>query len=308
MVQDSTQNGAGRPAMLAMVMLAVLLGCMALAWWISSIRQGHTDKGTQIVRRIQSDGLQSFWSGADERYYLIVQRGQPVGYFADFRGSQADDGFDGLNVHVVNVTGKRVAQYQRWHLANSGKAGWFQVRWANEVLRGQWERQSTPRVHLVDGQLVNPDEEDPQANRIQAPANYLPEDTVLLAAQLVAKDKTQAFFRAYYPEKERADSPLSSVWLLNLLYKGRQTIQVDGKGVEVDAVEVRKGVRSRETIQTFYLSPAGQVVQISSGDVVYTPTTLDRIGQLDNQAGRLLLQFAADSRMPLAIERPKGRP
>lgn len=292
--------GKSRPTLVAVIMLGIFLLSVGIAWWISVDRGQYVRQGQNIVTQIRYSKLESFWHGPAQSYYLIRQKQQVVGWRADIRVPDKGGGFEGLLMQVIHVGNRPQVHVRRWQLDSTAAQGWFQIAW----LEG-----AAPRIDLDKGYLVEDIPHNP--GKVEVPANFLPEGTLLLAARLVAQAKTQAFFKSVYINetgpRDMEQPQIANVGLTNLIYKGQETLQDGAKAIQASAVEVRLGILGKERTETIYLAPDGHVVLIARPDQTLTPTTLAELVQSDPNALRAIRQQAEEFDFNIDALRPAPR-
>ncbi len=132
-----------------------------------------------------------------------------------------------------------------------------------------------------------------------------------LAAGAVAKDKKEAFFKAVYvnetPPTQQGETPV--LGLVNMIYKGAQTVPAGGKSVEASVVEVRAGTLGKERTETLYLDSAGRVVLITKpDDESLLHVTLVELLQKFPEAKGAMESTAAQAAFDLNRLYPRPRP
>ena len=289
MFQGTTEDaGQSRPAMVAFIMLGIFLLSVGIAWWISIDREQLVREGDRIVGQIQSSKLESFWHRGEQSYYLIREKQGTVGWRAELRIPRQGGGFDGLLMQVISSGNQPQVHIRKWQLDTTATNGWFQVAW----LEG-----TEPRIILNKGYLI--EQVSPNPGKVEVPPNFLPEGTLSLAARLVAQAKGQAFFRSAYINdsgpREIEGPQTVNVGLTNLIYKGQEMVQENGKAIQANVVEVRLGILGKERTETLYLAPDGHTVLITRPGQTITPTTLGELVQIDPSALRMIQQEAFNS-------------
>jgi len=177
-----------RSGVLGVVMFAVLLVTVALAWWLTRVRLEPVHRGQEILERIRGKTLQAYW-GAEPttRWYLIIDpQGRPTGWWARLITPVAG-GFSGTLIRYLDQTEFSIEQ---WELANDASSGEYRAAGESPGLVDTVIQLKAGRVKVVRqgkrGLL--------QASA-PAPRNYIPEGMTSLALSEAARAGKAACFR-----------------------------------------------------------------------------------------------------------------
>lgn len=257
-----------RTNLLALVLLGVLLLSVLAAWQITRSMAGHKSRGEAIVQEIHK-GLGLYWKGPSLKFYLIrTEDGKDVGWQYSLRNARKDGGFDGLDMTALNG---QPWSWERYLLSQDARQGKYSA--------GQAARNSAVSIDMtidtqiqLDGEGLRASQRDPRDRRMhpsraQTPPNYLPEGTLSLAVQLVAKSKTSGFFQMILndqpPEPGTGGMDKIHFFAARIEYKGQKSFGEGGTAVDASEVVVQIGGTSKELQQTYLVGPDGTILQLT---------------------------------------------
>ncbi len=186
-----TDNIALRRSLLALAMLGVLLLATGTAWLLTRSAGTRVNAAAQIVQAIRDKHLASYW-GADERtQWMLMYANQKVMGWRVLQQRPAEEGFAGGEIEVVVQGGHVAAQAKSyWKLSDDARTGNYLSTLAagggkriTQILLGEGKVTVVQQAGMGPLKAVSP-----------APANYLPEGTMMLAALLVAQRGADAQF------------------------------------------------------------------------------------------------------------------
>jgi len=267
-----------RQALVAVVMLAVLLGSVGAAWWLVHHTAAPHRTGEEILRELRREGLGAYWSGIREQWYLRHVDGRPRGWRLVLRAPAEGGGFHGLHVfgHQAPAGQGRIIKWEKWRLNADATEGEFT---AGDVVTGRTTHLAGTDTEIrlsggmieakqvIDGILLD--------STVAAPGNYAPEGTLSLLHRLVADRRTEAAFRLVFNEEEPVGR---ETYLATAVMRYDGTAQVDGK--EARRVRVRASGRRVAEEAAYYLDAEGNVLSVIVEGFREAPASAEEVSAL----------------------------
>lgn len=189
MNETSPTQEKRRKTRLLLVLFAVLLLTVGLAWALVKAKQQPLENGARLADRLGAEGLSAHWPDRDVSWYVIEEDGHPIGMSVRGLWRRDDGGYDGLEVlQRTNTVSAAV-----WTLAPKADRGTYLGRSLQVHPRfGQVEskafvRLGDQRVRILQGGEVS--------SAARAPANYAPEGTLDLLIALAGRADRNAQFQ-----------------------------------------------------------------------------------------------------------------
>jgi hypothetical protein len=188
-----------RRSLVGLVMLAVLLASTALAWLLVRGHEAPTRRAVSILATIRSQGLGPFWSGPYERWFIVSQGRQAVGWRAVVRTVSQDGSlYEGLEVEFFR--GLARGNWAHWGI--DSKATEAAYRGGRIVSRGPLRLPPEPTtvIDFGSGRVTVSQRTDRGwlQSAADVPEAYLPQAIEPLAWRLVARERTTAKFRMVF--------------------------------------------------------------------------------------------------------------
>ena len=256
-----------RRGVLALAMLAVLLGSVGAAWWYTSTVQRRNSAGARIVSRIRGDKLPGLWGEAVKTtWYLVNIEGGVRGWQADVRGRSGKEFFAGLSV-LAGAKGE--AMTERWLLSDDATWGrYISDETAASIASGNFDteiRLEDDTVTVVQNRLQG------LTARSPAPENYLPKGTSELAVGLVAQERADAQFKMVFNERPNVGGVVH-FGTVRMTYRGHVRAQ-DGRQTS----RVRVDFSDRPYWREYLLAEDGQIVEISDPEKSWMPASQEEV-------------------------------
>jgi hypothetical protein len=188
-----------RTALLAVIMGALLLLCVALAGWLVAARGGARQEGTDVLGVIREKKLPALWGneGINLWYLWADPNGKPVGWWTRTRSPAARGYYKGKRIEQVGPLFLR----EVWQVDRAGRASQYLAR-TSAVVRQPGTRipllrqVSTTSILLRDGQVEvrRTGTQVGQLAKAAAPSNYIPEGLNDLAYYLASLGERRATF------------------------------------------------------------------------------------------------------------------
>lgn len=249
MKPSQEKSEAVRRVMLTAVMIALLAGSVALAWFVSAARRHDPQVAADILADIRQKGLDAFWGDEPFENWCVIYGpdGKAVGWYVERRLRMEDGNFVGTRVRELGGE----LSIERWMLDNQARTGKYQG--------DQWQLQ---RVR-VSGRPVQ------VSVKLPATEIYLAGETLTVRrtdGRRKIEAQTQQVPANYIPEG------MTNLFLYQAALKGRKT--------ECAMVINARAFAGREIEFTRYrVAPAGgRVVDLGIGQSVET-ITFDETGR-----------------------------
>lgn len=175
------RNGAGtHTGCLKPIMLAVLAASITVAWWVSRGGDVIVQRGVDIIQKVRSETLSSYWKSEPvTAAYLVTNReGLNTGWEISIRQATAN-GYAG----AVWVKGKDASRLEEWDVRADASAGEYEARpllgtrYPPVYIELAYDRVSVRVGGRRTGTVVTN----------QAPGNYIPVGTFEVVLRLAAK-------------------------------------------------------------------------------------------------------------------------
>ncbi|MCK4624220.1 MAG: hypothetical protein KAV00_02840 [Phycisphaerae bacterium] len=277
MTRTSTKSETARRGLLAVLMLAVLLASVSIAWLLERKSTIKAHAGAQIIGEIRAKGLKHYWPEKSQiDWFLIQSNGNTIGWKASVRvksaarpgsppldklgttlsnaeGPKSDGNFIGVDVEVVP---KQHSLHEIWTLNADATAGTYHAD-----LRSAGGKGFKTDILLNDG-MVKVVQHVRGIGSItadsRAPKNYLPKGTLHLAVRQTAEMRANAQFVMVFNERPNRDKAVE-FGTLRLRYLGSsQTRQ--GRTVRRVRMSEIRGRGKRRTL--FELDEKGKILLI----------------------------------------------
>lgn len=199
-----------RRGILAMVMLAVLLAAVGVAYLMQSYTARRGKAGAVVMAGIRANGLGHYWSNQPATHWYMVQEdGKPIGWRVQHRVATGT-GFAGISVDAFPTPrGVAMMVAARWRLSSDLTEGFYE----SFVLRNQgWVvtriELNKDQVKVTPGIMVGAApggiaqwESPRQFSLSETPGNYVPEGTLPLVIAQVAALRSQVGFSLIFDEE-----------------------------------------------------------------------------------------------------------
>ncbi|MDY6913688.1 MAG: hypothetical protein SVT52_04435 [Planctomycetota bacterium] len=241
----------------SVVLLGVLLGSVAVAWWLVRSRSGYQHRGADILAQIRSRGLDAFWKEEQAiEWFAIRSDKELIGWRAMARFRRPDKGFEGISIAFTPKGSIR--SWEHWSLnADATENNYL----AGPLLPGPAGLIPLPntRIQLADGRILVQQRIKGRKyqSHVDVPDNYLPEGMLTLAASAVAREKTSATFQLVFNETPPRRQT-TYLGLVEMEYAGQAASENNG-GCRVT---FRYSGR-RELAFTYVLGADGRVLRVS---------------------------------------------
>ncbi len=250
-------QSAGKQAMLALLMLALLGAAVAGAWVLqySAGRQGRA--GADILRRVRANGLGHYWHDEERIRWYLIQSGPVVsGWMVAVRQQPGEGVYEGYTVGFPNSAHSSAEHFtENWRL-NA------------DATRGQYEGTSQAGpiitrltiIALEPGQVtVRQGPRQPEA-RSAAPDNYIPEGALPLVIRQVVAEKADAQFKMVFDESPAAGQEVQFT-TVRIRYAGEGE-KTRGQPTYLARMSHREWGKQ---VITYQLDQAGQILSIRYG-------------------------------------------
>jgi hypothetical protein len=283
MKRTSTKSETARRGLLAVLMLVVLVGSVGIAWMLERRSDKKTEAGAQIIRHIREKGLGNYWSDKLQIDWFLVQAyGETIGWKASARGKIPNGKFVGVNMEVLP---KRSRSHEIWTLNPDATIGTYHAE--VNVTDSGWFKTD---ISLKDGMVKMRQHAGGSSTPIahsQAPENYLPEGTLYLAVQRVAKARANAQFAMVFNEQANTGNVVE-FGTLRLEYVGKKKTS-QGKDVHrVKMSEVRMGKKHK---MVYDLDEKGKILVIYGEKTQWTSADKQEVQKAFPNAPQLLQQM-----------------
>ena len=272
-----------RRGLLAVLMLVVLTGSVGIAWMLERRSDKKTEAGAQIIRQIREKGLGNYWSDKLQIDWFLVQAyGETIGWKASARGEIANEKFVGV---IIEVIPNRSHSHEIWTLNPDATIGTYHA----EVLLTDGSGYKTD-ISLKDGvvkvRLHAGGSSTPVAHS-QAPENYLPEGTLHLAVQRIAKTRANAQFAMVFNEQAIIDDVVE-FGTLRMEYVGKKK---NSQGKDVNRVEMSEVRMGRKHKIVYDLDEKGKILVIYGEKTQWTSASRQEVQKAFPNAPKLLQQM-----------------
>lgn len=259
-------------------MLAVLLLSTGGAWLLTRGAGVRVKAGEEILQAIRDKGLASYWGREERTEWMLVYTDQKVVGWRVDELRPVEGGYDGGEIEVA-VQGGHVAgqAMSNWQLSDDAHTGSY----ISNLASANGKR--ITQIRLGEGKVAT--RQQPATGAAQAvsaaPANYLPEGTMMLGALLVAQRGADAQFVQIDDAQPNQGSEVRFV-PVRMRYQGK-LMQKDGSEV-YEIVLTRPGAS-----QKLRLSADGRIATIvSEGEMVEASTEEEVAKHFGQVPGQLL--------------------
>ncbi len=287
MTRTPMKSENARRGLLAVLMLVVLAGSVGIAWVLERQSDKKTDAGAEIIRQIREKGLGNYWSdGLQADWFLVQAYGETIGWKASAWGAFVKGNFVGVTIEVIP---NRSRSHEIWMLNPEATIGTYHA----EILLTDGSGFKTD-ISLKDG-LVKVRQHaggssTPVANS-KAPENYLPEGTLHLAVQRVAKTRANAQFAMVFNEQASIDDVVE-FGTLRMEHIGKKK---NSQGKDVSRVQMSRGLGKKSRI-VYDLDEKGKILVIYGEKMQWTSANRQDVQKAFPNAPKLMhqmLQIAA---------------
>jgi hypothetical protein len=279
-MQTKASTTGSQLALRVILLLGILLGCLAWAWW-GFVAQNHaTREGAAILDTIHRKTLPALWSDKPiERWMLIHDNGQPIGYSME-RRQRTSDGYAGQFAQVLYTAGKPALKREsHWRLNEHASAGRYNAiglllrPGAKPVLMDMTTIQQVRGELSVQQQRLGPKGQK-AISRAPVPVNYAPEGVLPILVAEVAKRKNEARFKMVFDEHLPESSNQVAFGQIHIRYLGES--KTSPGGAEVSLLFAPPG-NNRPQKQTWTLNADSLVVEIVAGTQRTTLASRDEV-------------------------------
>ena len=246
------QSTRRKRSLLAAVMLAVLLGSVAVAWMLGELADRRVKSAVAALAAVRRDGLAKHWPERLRVDWYVSRAGDganPSGWGALVRGRGDQGAFAGM---MLYVSGQEY-HVDEWVLNADATSGMYRAR-----AGVGWPLLDTS-ITLDDGVVeVVPHGGERLPGRGRAPENYLPEGTLELAVALVAAGKSNAQFALVFNESPNVGGRIE-FGTVRMKYAGRGPTR-RGKATR----RVRVGFGGQQSEREYEVGPGGEVLAWSA--------------------------------------------
>ena len=268
-----------RRGLLAGLMLVVLVASVGIAWMLERRSDKKTEAGAQIIRQVREKGLGNYWSDKLQIDWFLVQAyGETIGWKASAKGKIANGNFVGVDIEIVP---NRSHSHEIWTLNPDATIGNYHAEDSNGYKTDISLKDGLVKVRRHAGGAGTP------VAHSKAPENYLPEGTLQLAVQGVAKARANAQFAMVFNEQAIADDVVE-FGTLRMKYVGKKK---NSQGKDVNRVTMSKARMGRKHKIVYDLDEKGKILVIYGEKMQWTSAKKQDVQKAFANAPQLLQQM-----------------
>lgn len=267
MIDDDIHTLKPRPLLRSsLVLLAVLAAVIAAAWAVVAVRAGATRRGTEIVRRMQEQGLpQLLGSQPQVRAYLVTEPRSARGWRL-IRVQPAPTGYTGVAAEGLQDGQRAYQAEERWRATDNLSRVEYEATDDPATRRGVSIHLTAQSVTDRTVTVIMAQGSEGISGKGPAPDNYVPEGMLPLAIRLAAQ----------------GGEPANITMILN-----HEALRATARGVyEPNFTPAQLRPRSGGQVdlkigsstQTFTLDDSGQIVHIRhDSDLEYSAVPIEEL-------------------------------
>ena len=184
------RNGAGaHTGCLKPIMLVVLAASITVTWWVSRTGDVIVQRGVDIIQKVRSDTLSSYWPSepVTEAYLVTNREGLTTGWEVSIRQATTN-GFAG----ATWVRGMEASRLEEWDVRADASASEYEVRPLIDARYPPvYVELAYDRVTVrVGGRRTG------TVAKAQAPANFIPDGIFEVVVELAARIGHEVAFKA----------------------------------------------------------------------------------------------------------------
>jgi hypothetical protein len=289
---DPTKNSRTRQKNFRTLILLGIMGvATAVAWWMTTGPGGQRIReARQILAEVRQKRLEAYWGEEPDRttvqWSILRAKDVPVGWSVTYR-RRIPGGFEGGMIQLASSSRGASQAVSHWKLSSDARRGVYQ---STSSILGQpagSPDENATRIELTDGKLdvIQREGRSLYHSSASAPRNYIPEGTVMLIMQLVARRKTQAEFQLII-DSNLPTSRQTAFAKYIVRYLG--PIDDDDKNAAGSAVELTMTARQGRSCRVLHFDRDGKLIRQIYGDVTELVVSEDEIREVFPRAVEML--------------------
>ncbi len=274
-MSPKNKDTAGRQKLLALVMLALFIVSVLIAWGVSAARSAPTRRGIAIIKDMRDRGLSSIWQPQTmlDCYVKRNIAGNVVGYRIEARGVRGSAFTGGqISWKVARGAAQRINHQSVWRIAADMSAGEYKSHapgseiYSTDILMEKKTVKVTQQITTLRSRMMT------RRSTLATvfPGNYIAEGTLLEVIKQVLASGKPAMLKLIYDDVAMQAGPKGSqIRFLNLLIT-----PLDNKKVQTVLSA------DKQRVPTTYTIEAGKISQVTIGSITSQRVELAEMAQL----------------------------
>jgi len=284
MLEPAQKTNLRQRSILALVLLAILLAVVGVAWQLSTSRGEKIAAATDLLEKMRSDKLTKYWPAetTQECFLGVDPSGKALTWIVKARQKLAN-GYQGASVQRL-INGPALAE--KWQLSAGASSG----RYVGPANSGD-----QIEISLRDGRVsvtyarIGPPPVLVQRHSL-APANYIPEGMIDMVLAQAAKAGRAMMFRIIENNQPIAGQEVHFT-----------SVEVQPAGP--NAIRWKPVSPGGKSDLTYYFDEQGQLLKIADGDFTIKRATMSQLLKSfpNDERLRILALPAEEAPQPEAI-------